>query len=103
MDTVQYFTVEGTRSYYVEANIVVVDVDGREVERFTASSDQSGPFQRGEFDGDVSRLPLTSNQEPYFDPQVTADQTGRIEDALLHDLAVAIAAGTYDTVLRGVS
>jgi hypothetical protein len=102
MDTVTYYTEDGTLSYYVEANIVIVDVDGREVERFTASSDQSGPFQRGEFDGDPNRLPLDSREEAYFDPQVNADQIAGIEDALLHDLAVAIAAGTYDTVLRGV-
>jgi hypothetical protein len=102
MDTVTYSTVEGELVYYLEADIVVVDADGREIERFTASSSQRGPFQRGEFDGDPSRLPLSRNDEPFFDPDVLADQVGRIEGALLHDLAVAIATGTYDTVLMGV-
>jgi hypothetical protein len=102
MDTVTYTTREGTLSYYVEADVVIVDADGREIERFTASSSQSGPFQRGEFDGDPDRLPLRPDQESFFDPRVEADQIGRIEGALLGDLAIAIAAGTYDTVLMGV-
>lgn len=102
MDTVTYSTVDGTRSYYLEANVVIVDVEGREVERFTASSSRSGPFRRGEFDGDPGRLPLDRDEEPYFDPRANADQIAGIEEALLEDLAVAIAGGTYDTVLRGV-
>ena len=102
MDTVTYTTAEGTLAYYAEANVVIVDKDGREIERFTASSSQSGPFQRGEFDGDPKRLPLDEDQEPFFDPRVIEDQVAHIEGALLHDLAVAIAAGTYDTVLMGI-
>lgn len=102
MDTVTYTTLRGTLSYYLEAEIMVVDDRGREVERFTSSSSKSGPFQRGEFDGDPSRLPLTESEEPYFDPRVRAEQVGTIEGALLEDLAVAIAAGTYDTILRRV-
>jgi len=102
MDTVTYRTVGGDLVYYVEADVIIVDTDGREIERFTASSSQTGPFQRGEFDGDPSRLPLGRNQQPFFDPDVLADQVGRIEGALVNDLAVAIAAGTYDTVLMGV-
>ncbi len=102
MDTVTYSTVEGEMRYYVEAEVVIVDRDGREIERFTASASQAGPFQRGEFDGDPSRLPLDRNQEPFFDARVVEGQIARIEEVLLRDLAVAIATGTYDTVLLGV-
>jgi hypothetical protein len=102
MDTVTYTTSAGTLSYYLEAEVIIVDVSGREVERFTASSSQSGPFQRGEFDGDPKRLPLSDREAPFFDSRVMASQVGRIEGALLEDLAVAIAVGTYDTVLMGV-
>jgi hypothetical protein len=102
MDTVTYSTVDGTLAYYIEADVVIVDKGGREIERFTASSSHSGPFQRGEFEGDPSRLPLSRDQEPFFDPRVTGDQVAHIEGALLQDLAVAIAAGTYDTVLLGI-
>ena len=102
MDTVTYTTLAGTLTYHVQGDIIIVDTSGREVERFTASSSQSGPFQRGEFDGNPARLPLEERDAPFFDPRVLADQTRRIEGAMLEDLAVAIAAGTYDTVLRGV-
>ena len=102
MDTVTYTTLRGTLAYALDAEVVIVDPSGREVERFTASTSQSGPFQRGEFQGDPSRLPLDDDEKPFFDARVLAGQVGRIEEALLEDLAVAIAAGTYDTVLMGV-
>jgi hypothetical protein len=101
-ETVTYRTLEGTLAYYLEAEILLVDTQGREVQRFTASAEESGPFQRGEFDGDASRLPLSRNEEPFFDPRVLAEQVGRIEAALMEGLALAIAAATYDTVLSGV-
>jgi hypothetical protein len=99
MDTVMYTTLAGTLSYYLEAEIVLVDTDGREVERLTASSRSSGPFQRGEFDGDASVLELPQRDAPFFDPDVLAAQVGRIEGDLMEDLAVAIATGTFDAVL----
>mgnify|MGYP001218937400 CR=1 FL=1 len=102
MDTLYYSTIEGTLSYYLEADIILVDPAGREVERFTASSDGSGPFRRGQFDGDPAVLDLPVRDAPFFDPAVFAAQVGRIERELMEDLAVAIATGTYDTVLLGV-
>ena len=102
MDTVTYRTLEGTLSYYLEANIVIVDADGREIERFEASSRKSGPFRRGEFDGDPEVLTLPRGDADFFDADVVAGHVARIEDELMEDLAVAIAAGTYDTVLSGI-
>jgi hypothetical protein len=102
MDTVTFTTLEGVLSYYLEADVILVDADGREVERFTSSSRRSGPFQRGEFEGDPSVLPLRPNEKPFFDPHVISGQVAKIEEELLEDLAVAIAVGTFDTVLSGV-
>jgi len=102
MDTVTFETHDGTMGYYLEANVVLVDGNGREVERFTSSSRASGRFQRGEFDGDASALPLRPDEEPFFDSAVLAGQVGDIEGRLLEDLAVAIAAGTFDTILSGI-
>ena len=75
---------------------------GREVNRFEASSRHSGPFQRGEFDGDPRILDLDRNEAPFFDPNVLAGQLASIEGALLEELAAAIAVGTYDQVLAGI-
>lgn len=101
-DTVTYTTLDGTLSYYLEADVTLVDPSGREATRFTASARQSGPFQRGEFDGDPSALDLPRGHEPFFDPSVIANQMAGIEGALMEELAVAIAAGTYDQVLAGI-
>jgi tetratricopeptide (TPR) repeat protein len=102
VDTVTYSTHRGTMTYYVEADIILVDPSGREVTRFEASSTKSGPFTRGDFDGDPALLDLDDDEVPFFDPTVLADQLAFIEGAVLEELAVAIAAGTYDQVLRGV-
>jgi hypothetical protein len=84
------------------ADIVLVEPGGREVHRFEASSRHTGPFQRGEFDGDPSRLDLSAREAPFFDPAVLAEQTARIEAALLHELASTIAVGTYDQLIAGI-
>jgi len=101
-ERVAYRLVEGTLAYYVEADIAVVDASGREVERFTASASHEGPFRRGEFEGDPRRLPLNDSEAEFFDPRLQGEERALIERALVHDLAVAIATGTYDTVLRGI-
>ena len=102
MDTVTYNTIEGDLTYFVSADIVLVDPSGREVHRFDASSRRSGRFKRGEFDGDPSILDLSSGEQEYFDPTVLAEQTARIESALLDELAATIAVGTYDQVMAGI-
>ena len=102
MDTVSYETLRGTLSYYVEAEIILVDPSGREVNRFSASSTQAGPFERGEFDGDPGLLELESGLARFFDPAVIDGQMKTIEGAVLEELAVAIAVGTYDQVLLGI-
>jgi tetratricopeptide (TPR) repeat protein len=101
-DTVTYTTLRGALSYYLEADILLVDPAGREANRFTASSRQSGPFERGEFDGDPSLLGLDGARGRFFDPAVISGQMASIEAALLEDLAVAIAAGTFDQVLAAI-
>lgn len=102
VDTVTYATLDGTLTYSLEADVTLVDPAGREVNRLTASARQSGPFQRSDFDGDPSALDVPASHEPYFDPGVIQNQMTAIEGALLEDLAVAIAGGTYDQVLAGI-
>ena len=102
MDTVPYYTLEGTLTYHVESDIILVDTSGREVNRFTASSRRSGPFMRGEFDGDPAQLDLPASRAAFFDPTVIADQMRVIEGEVLEELAVAIAVGTFDQILAGI-
>jgi hypothetical protein len=103
MDTVTYTTHRGELLYYVEADITLVDTSGREVSRFTSSSRQRGPFERGEFDGDPSILALEGNRARFFDPSILAGQLADIEGRIMEELAVTIAGGTFDQVLSGIN
>jgi hypothetical protein len=97
-----YDVVEGTLVYRVVADVVLVDHDGREVTRFRAEGRSSGPFRRGEFDGNHERLELSEAEAALFDAGILGEQVARIESALLEEVAVAIAAGTYDTVIERI-
>ncbi len=101
-DTVTYTTVRGTLTYHVVAEVILIDPTGREVNRFTASSTQSGPFERGEFAGDPAILKLEPDHQRFFDPRLIAGQMAAIEAAILEELTIALAAGTYDQVLAGI-
>lgn len=101
-DTVVYETVRGTMSYFVEAEIVLVDPDGREVNRLTASARESGPFERGEFQGDPRILPNEGDHARFFDPAVLSGQMTQIEGAVMTGLAAAIASGTYDQIVAAI-
>jgi tetratricopeptide (TPR) repeat protein len=102
VDTVTYQVATGEVSYHVEAVGILVDVEGREIASFTAAAQQGGPFERGEYDGDPESLDLGSIEARLFDPEVQAGERRHIEQALLEELALNIAAGTYETVLAGV-
>lgn len=97
-----YDVVEGTMVYRVMADVVLVDHEGREVTRFRAEGRSSGPFRRGEFEGNHERLELSEAEAALFDPALLGEQVARIEAALMEEVAVAIAAGTYDTVMERI-
>ena len=95
----QYEVVEGNLRYRLSADVVLVDHDGREVTRFRAEGRSGGPFRRGEFEGNHERLLLAEEERALFDVRVLDEQSALIEETLMEELAVAIAVGTYDTVL----
>jgi hypothetical protein len=100
--TVEYFVVSGQMSYHVRAEVLLVDRSGREIAAFTVDSHQAGPFKRGEYDGNWDRLALTDDELDLFDPRALLAQRGPIEAAVMEELAVAIARGTFDMVLSRV-
>ncbi|MEX2465690.1 MAG: hypothetical protein WD995_02195 [Gemmatimonadota bacterium] len=99
---VEYAVVEGNLAYRVSADVVLVDYDGREVTRFRVEGRSGGPFRRGDFDGNHERLQLPEDDEALFDARMLAEQTARIEETLMEELAIAIASGTYDSVLERI-
>jgi len=96
---VTWEVVEGTMAYRGIADVILIAPDGREVTRFRAEGRSGGPFRRGAFEGNPDRLELDEGDRALFDPRAWADQAARVEAALMEELAVAIASGTYDTVL----
>jgi tetratricopeptide (TPR) repeat protein len=101
-DSVVYETVRGTMRYFIEAEIVLVDPDGLQVGRAVASARESGPFERGEFEGDPRTLLLEGDQARFFDPAVLGDQIAQIESALMSGLAASIASATYDQIVSAI-
>ncbi|MDZ7778815.1 MAG: hypothetical protein U5R14_02620 [Gemmatimonadota bacterium] len=100
--SVEYTVVEGTLVYRASADVILVDHAGREVTRLRAEGHSSGAFRRGAFDGNPDRLELSDDERALFDPRTLAEQAEPIEAALMADLAMAIAAGTYDTVVERI-
>jgi len=99
---VTWHLVRGTRTYRALADIVLVDYTGREMTRFRAEGGFSGPFERGEFDGNHDRLELSDEERRFFDSRRQAEQHAALEQGLMDELALAIAAGTWDQVLSRI-
>jgi len=97
-----YTEEEGTLRYEVFAQVLILDRDGREVEEFPVSENESGPFQRGVYEGDPRNLDLSRSEARLFDPVVLAQQRAVIEDALMAQLAEGIADQVFRRVLNRI-
>ena len=63
-DTATYRVISGERKVRAEADVLLVDLDGRAVAEFTIIAEQEGAFREGEFDGDPWQLRLNSRKRP---------------------------------------
>jgi tetratricopeptide (TPR) repeat protein len=100
--TQRYTRQEGTQRYEIQVRVVIVDRAGREVENFASGDNESGPFQRGVYDGDLSELNLSRSDAMLFDEARQAQARAVIEDRLLAQLAERIADQVFERVLRRV-
>ncbi|MCK5650794.1 MAG: hypothetical protein KAJ42_05445, partial [Gemmatimonadetes bacterium] len=101
-DTVTYRIISGKRTVRAEADVLLVDLDGRAVAGFTITSQEEGPFRVGEFEGDPWQLGLNSRDARIFDWSGWDDEWSRIRRSVIHELAVGITAGTFAEVLSWV-
>ena len=101
-DTVTFTVVTGRLAYRANAEIRIVDLDGRTVTRFDAVARESGPFRRADFNGDPWQLDLSNDEARLFDWNVQEDQWLAIERPLLRQLARAISVGTFEELLRQI-
>jgi len=97
-----YAEEEGTLRYEAQADVVIMGRDGRELDRFPMTEDESGPFERGVYEGDARTLELSRSEARLFDPVVLAQQRAAIEDALMGQLAGKIAEEVFRRVLNRI-
>jgi hypothetical protein len=101
-DTVTYRVISGKRTVRAEANVLLVDVDGRAVAQFAITSREEGRFRIGEFEGDPWQLGLSGRNARFFDWSEWDDEWTRIRRSVIDELAVGITARTFSQVLSRV-
>ncbi len=101
-DTVTYRIISGERVVRAEADVLLINLDGRAVAEFTITSEQGGSFREGEFDGDPWQLRLNSRQARLFEWSEWDDEWRRIQRAVIDQLAAGIATETFAEVLSWV-
>ena len=101
-DTVSYRVISGERVVRAEAEVLLVDLDGRAVAEFTIIAEQEGSFREAEFDGDPWQLRLSNRNARLFDWGEWDDEWSRIQRAVIDQLAVGISVETFEEVLSWV-
>ena len=101
-DTAIYRVFSGERTVRAEADVLIMNLDGRAVAEFTITALQEGSFREGEFDGDPWQLGLNNRNTRLFDWSEWDDEWSRIQRAVVEQLATGIAVETFEEVLAGV-
>ena len=101
-DTVIYRIISGERVVRTEADVLLVDLDGRAVAEFTITAEQEGSFREAEFDGDPWQLQLRNREARLFDWSEWDDDWRSVKRAVIDQLGVGIATETFREVLSGV-
>jgi len=101
-DTVTYRIISGKRTVRAEADVLLVDLDGRAVAQFVITSQDEGPFRVGEFDGDPWQLGLSGRNARIFDWSEWDDEWSRIRRSVIDQLAVGVTAETFAEVLSRI-
>lgn len=85
-----------------EADVLIVDLDGRAVAEFSISAEDGGSFREGEFDGDPWQLRLNNRNTRLFDWSEWDDEWLRIRRSVVDRLAVGVTVETFEAVLSGI-
>jgi hypothetical protein len=101
-DMATYWIVSGERTVRAEADVLLVDLDGRAVAEFTITAREDGSFREGEFDGDPWQLGLSNREARVFEWGAWDDEWVRIQRNVIDQLASGIANETYGEVLSWV-
>lgn len=100
--TVDYTVEEGILRLGAEVEVLMLNRDGRELEAFTTGLQETGPFERGVYSGDIGTLALSRGEARLFDPGVQAQQRAAIEDSLMARLAEEISSRVFRQLLSRI-
>jgi hypothetical protein len=101
-DTVTYRIISGERVVRAEAEVLLVNLDGRPIAEFTISARQEVPFRVGEFDGDPWQLRLSNRNARLFEFDEWDQEWSRVQRAVVDQLARGISVETFEEVLSWV-
>ena len=101
-DTVTYRIISGERVVRAEAEVLLVNLDGRAVAEFTISARQEASFREGEFDGDPWQLQLNNRNARLFEFDEWDQEWRRVQRAVVDQLALGISRETFEEVLSWV-
>ena len=101
-DTVTYRVFSGERTVRAEAEVLIVNLDGRAVAEFTITAEQEGSFEEAEFDGDPWQLALSNRNARLFEYSEWDEDWSRIQRDVIDQLAVGITRETFAEVLSWV-
>ena len=101
-DTVTYRIISGRRTVRAEAEVLIVDLDGRAAAQFTIGAHEEGPFLVGDFNGDPWQLGLSGRHARVFDSGEWDGEWSRIRRSVIQELAVGITAETFAEVLSQI-
>jgi len=101
-DTVTYRIISGRRTVRAEAEVLLVNLDGRAAAQFTIAAHEDGPFLVGDFNGDPWQLGLSGRHSRVFELGEWDGEWSRIRRSVIQELAVGITAETFAEVLSRI-
>jgi len=101
-DTVTYRIISVERVVRAEAEVLLVNLDGRAVAEFTITARQEVSFREGEFDGDPWQLQLNGRNARLFEFDEWDQEWSRAQRAVVDQLARGISVETFEEVLSWV-
>ncbi|UCE02020.1 MAG: hypothetical protein JSW67_12255 [Candidatus Latescibacterota bacterium] len=99
-----YVVRKGKRTVHLTTTYRVIDVQhSRATQERTVEIDETGRFERGEYNGNPRELVLSRNERRLFDHRRARDEVHEIEERLLEKTTVSLAQSVFEDLLNSVN
>jgi tetratricopeptide (TPR) repeat protein len=99
-----YVVRKGKRTVHLTTTYRVIDVQrSRGTHERTVEIDETGRFERGEYNGNPRELVLSRNERRLFDRGRLHDEAHEIEERLLEKTTVSLAQSVFEDLLNSVN